>query len=108
MHSEGWTGLDRGKVPAPLHATILQICHNSKAAGDFGFVKILHLVKWQFWCPSLKKDTESYVASCPVCALAKTETHGITTTNGESPCTLEIIFYELYSRIIGEFREHVI
>uniref|UniRef100_A0A670ZKL6 Gypsy retrotransposon integrase-like protein 1 n=1 Tax=Pseudonaja textilis TaxID=8673 RepID=A0A670ZKL6_PSETE len=32
---------------------------------------MLHLVIQQFWWPSLKKDIETYVASCPVCASAK-------------------------------------
>lgn len=43
--------------------------HDSKT-GHFGFVKTLHLIKWQFWWPSLK-DIEAYVTSCPICAAAK-------------------------------------
>lgn len=50
---------------------VLRKSHDSKVAGHFGFVKTLHLVKRQFWWLSLKKDIESYVASCPVCASAK-------------------------------------
>lgn len=58
-------------VPASQWLMILGNCHDSKMAGHFGFMKMLQLVKRQFWWPSLKKDIESYVANCSVWASAK-------------------------------------
>lgn len=58
-------------VPESQRLLILEKSHDSKTTGHFGFVKTLHLIKCQFWCLSLKKDIQSYVASCPVCTLAK-------------------------------------
>lgn len=49
----------------------MQTCYDSKMAGHFGFVKTLHLIKRQFWWPSLKKYIESYITSCLVCTAAK-------------------------------------
>ncbi|XP_058041925.1 uncharacterized protein LOC131199783 [Ahaetulla prasina] len=65
-----WIGM-KLYVPLSLRETILQRCHDAKMAGHFGFVKTLHLLKRQFWWPSLKKDIQAYVASCPVCASSK-------------------------------------
>lgn len=59
-------------VPDSQWLMVLQKSHDSKVAGHFGFVKHhFGLVKHQFWWLSLKKDIESYVASCPTCASAK-------------------------------------
>lgn len=38
--------------------------------GHFGFVKTLHLIKRQFLWPKMKKDIETYVASCPICGFS--------------------------------------
>lgn len=65
-----WVG-EKLYVPAALRLKVMQAGHDSKTAGHLGFVKTLHFLKKQFWCPSLKKDTEGYVASCPKCAAAK-------------------------------------
>lgn len=32
-------------VPATLREGILQLCHDSKLSGDFGFLKTLHLLQ---------------------------------------------------------------
>lgn len=58
-------------VLASQRLKVTQLCHDTKQAGHFGFVKTLHLIKRQFWWPSLKKDIKSYVSNCPICALAK-------------------------------------
>lgn len=58
-------------VPLSLRSTVLHGSHDSKSAGHFSFVKTLQLIKQQFWWRCLKKDIKSYMASCPVCAVAK-------------------------------------
>lgn len=49
----------------------MKLCHDAKQGGHFRFVRTLHLIKRQFWWPSLKKEIESYVSSSPICASAK-------------------------------------
>lgn len=50
---------------------MLRRCHDVKPAGHFGFLKILHLTRHQFWWPQMCIEIESYVKSCLVCALTK-------------------------------------
>ncbi|KAK9395797.1 hypothetical protein NXF25_019158 [Crotalus adamanteus] len=68
-----WKG-DKMYVPDRLRRTVLLRCHDAKQAGHFGFLKTLHLVRWQFWWPRLKSDVEKYVKECHVCASAKPRT----------------------------------
>ncbi|KAK9395726.1 hypothetical protein NXF25_019087 [Crotalus adamanteus] len=68
-----WKG-DKMYVPDSLRKTVLQRCHDAKQAGHFGFLKTLHLLRWQFWWPRLKVDVEQYVRGCHVCASAKPRT----------------------------------
>lgn len=70
QESLAWVGA-KLYVPESQRLLILEKSHDSKATGHFGFVKTLHLIKCQFWWLSLKKDIQSYVASCPVCTSAK-------------------------------------
>ncbi|KAK9406808.1 hypothetical protein NXF25_005582 [Crotalus adamanteus] len=65
-----WHG-DRLYIPQRLRDRVYHRCHDSKLAGHFGFLKTLHLARWQFWWPSLRKDIESYVKGCHICAQAK-------------------------------------
>ncbi|KAK9395739.1 hypothetical protein NXF25_019100 [Crotalus adamanteus] len=59
-------------VPQIMRDKILKRCHDVKQAGHFGFVKTLHLARHQFWWPTLRRDVEEYVKSCPTCATCKT------------------------------------
>ncbi|KAK9395482.1 hypothetical protein NXF25_018843 [Crotalus adamanteus] len=68
-----WKG-DKMYVPDRLRRTVLLRCHDAKQASHFGFLKILHLVRRQFWWPRLKSDVEKYVKECHVCASAKPRT----------------------------------
>lgn len=61
-----WEG-NKIYVLASQRTMILQKSHYTKPARYFGFVKILHLIKRQFLWPKIKKDIETYVASCPIC-----------------------------------------
>lgn len=45
--------------------------HDAQTAGDFRFLKTLHLTNRQFWWLRMKKDLEDYVLSCPNCATIK-------------------------------------
>lgn len=58
-----WVGT-KLHVPKSQRLQIMNTCHDSKAAGHFRFVKTLHLIKRQFWWPSLQKDIESPVCIC--------------------------------------------
>ncbi|KAK9410979.1 hypothetical protein NXF25_002154 [Crotalus adamanteus] len=71
-HRDGlaWYGV-KLYVPLELRSKVLQRCHDAKLAGHFGFVKTLHLIRRQFWWPTLRKDVEHHVKSCPVCATCK-------------------------------------
>ncbi|KAK9400665.1 hypothetical protein NXF25_011379 [Crotalus adamanteus] len=65
-----WYG-DKLYIPQEVRNRVYHQCHDSKVAGHFGFVKTLHLARRQFWWPSLRKDIETYVKECKVCAQAK-------------------------------------
>ncbi|KAK9395375.1 hypothetical protein NXF25_018736 [Crotalus adamanteus] len=65
-----WKG-SRIYVPQSLRVEVLQRGHDVNVAGHYGFLKTLHLLKRQFWWPSMKKDVETYVRECSVCATTK-------------------------------------
>ncbi|XP_048338343.1 uncharacterized protein LOC125424948 [Sphaerodactylus townsendi] len=67
-------------VPPSLRKSVLLAGHDARQAGHFGFLKTLHLLCRQFWWRSMRKDIESYIKGCPVCAEAKSipgKPHGL-------------------------------
>lgn len=52
---------------------ILEKSHDSKTAGHFRFVKMLHLIKCQFWWLSLKKDSQKLRGYLPSLCFGQTE-----------------------------------
>lgn len=65
-----WRG-DWLYVPIVLRSKVLKHCHDVKTAGHFGFLKMLHLTRRQFWWPKMWTDIETYLRQCPVCAMSK-------------------------------------
>lgn len=61
-------------IPQALRSRVFQRCHDAKQPGHFGFLKILYLARRQFWWPRMRKDIETYVQGCPLCAAAKPHT----------------------------------
>lgn len=58
-------------VPASQRLKIMQMCHDAKKVGHFGFVRTLHLIKRQFWWPSLKKGRWKLCLQLSICASVK-------------------------------------
>ena len=54
-------------IPRQLVPSILQSEHDSQIAGHFGKDKTTELIRRNFWWPSMIKEIESYVKSCPNC-----------------------------------------
>lgn len=82
-------------IHASLRLQVLQRSHNSRLAGQFGFLKSLHLARRQFWWPKMKADVEDYVKSCttmkktlgkPLGSSSKWQTH--TSPERKLPLTL--------------------
>lgn len=65
-----WRG-NKLYVPESICQAILRCCHDNKTAGHFGFLKMFHLTRRQFWWPHMRRDVEAYVASCSTCAKTK-------------------------------------
>ncbi|XP_069495595.1 protocadherin-8-like [Ambystoma mexicanum] len=60
-------------IPTPsLQLEVLQMGHDSRAAGHRGVLSTLELIQRNFWWPNLKSDVRDYVAACSICAHAKT------------------------------------
>lgn len=68
--SLAWKG-SKLYVPENTRHNVLHRCHDTKAAGHFGFLKMFHLVRQQFWWPHMRRDIEAYVNSCSTCAKTK-------------------------------------
>lgn len=58
-------------IPLALQEKVLHRSHDVKQAGHFGFLKMLHYVKRQFWWPRMKASVEDYVKRCPICTTVK-------------------------------------
>ena len=58
-----------------LVPSILQSEHDSQIAGHFGMDKTTELIRWNFWWPSIIKEIEEDVKSCPDCQKNKVQRH---------------------------------
>uniref|UniRef100_A0A2D4L3V4 Gypsy retrotransposon integrase-like protein 1 n=1 Tax=Micrurus paraensis TaxID=1970185 RepID=A0A2D4L3V4_9SAUR len=65
-----WMG-DKLYVPFKCRPKVFTICHDTKRAGHFGFLKTLHLARYQFWWPNKRSDVEKYVQRCEICTKSK-------------------------------------
>lgn len=97
-----WVGV-KLYVPESQQVMAPQKCHDSKTVGYF--VKTLHLAKCQFWWQLLKKDIESYIASCPMCASAKRRP-GKTLGLLQPIATSQVSWKEMSMDFIVELREY--
>ena len=62
-------------IPRQLVPSILQSEHDSQIAGHFGMDKTTELIWWNVWWPSMIKEIEEYVKSCPDCQKNKAKCH---------------------------------
>ena len=62
-------------IPRQLVPSILQSEHDSQIAGHFGMDKTTELIRRNFWWPSMIKEIEEYVKSCPDCQKNKAKRH---------------------------------
>uniref|UniRef100_A0AAQ4Q5H4 Gypsy retrotransposon integrase-like protein 1 n=1 Tax=Gasterosteus aculeatus aculeatus TaxID=481459 RepID=A0AAQ4Q5H4_GASAC len=58
-------------VPEPLRSAVLQWAHASRIACHPGVARTMALLRRRFWWPAMGKDTQGFVAACPVCARNK-------------------------------------
>lgn len=67
--------LDRVAVPAvpSLRQKILHECHDTVTNAHLGPEKTLYAVCRRFWWPRMRKHTEVYVQTCPVCQRIKAD-----------------------------------
>ena len=59
-------------VPESVRPRVLQWGHSSNLTCHPGMNRTLSFLKQRFWWPSMKKDVDSFVAACTVCAQNKT------------------------------------
>ena len=62
---------NRTYVPQEVRSAVLEWAHSSSFACNPGVRRTLALLCRKFWWKTIHKDTEEFVASCPVCARAK-------------------------------------
>ena len=62
-------------IPRQLVPSILQSEHDSQIAGHFAMDKTTELIRRNFWWPSMIKEIEEYVKSCPDCQKNKAKHH---------------------------------
>ena len=58
-------------VPAIMTLNILRLCHDTVLIGHPGMRKTFCILSQTYWWPSMRKDCNSYVKSCTICARAK-------------------------------------
>ena len=58
-------------VPAPVRSRVLQWGHASNLTCHPGMDRTFLFLKQRFWWPSMRKDVDSFVAACSVCARNK-------------------------------------
>ncbi|ETN72937.1 hypothetical protein NECAME_18601, partial [Necator americanus] len=68
---------DRVYVPAysPLILRLLQLNHDSPAAGHPGRSKTIELLQRQYYWPNMRKDVERYIRNCHACQRSRTSRH---------------------------------
>ena len=54
-------------VPKNLRTHVLHAMHDDASAGHMGFAKTYHRILCRFYWPSMRRNTEKYVASCDKC-----------------------------------------
>ena len=59
-------------VPEPVRSRVLQWGHSSNLTCHPGMKRTLYFLKQRFWWPTMRRDIDSFVAACPVCAQNKT------------------------------------
>ena len=62
---------NRTYVPQEVRSAVLEWAHSSSFACHPGVKRTLALLYRKFWWKSIRRDTEEFVSSCPVCARAK-------------------------------------
>ena len=60
-------------VPQSLRQAVLKECHDVPSVGHVGMRRTLELVDRQFHWRGLRSDTISYVKTCPVCQVMKSD-----------------------------------
>ena len=63
---------NRTFVPQETRTAVLEWAHASPFACHPGVRRTLALIFRRFWWRTVRKDTEQFIAACPVCARAKT------------------------------------
>lgn len=58
-------------IPEKLRKSVLEECHDSVNAGNFGIRKTLFRLKQKYYWPNMLRDTKDYVNSCDTCAKVK-------------------------------------
>ena len=59
-------------VPASLRTTICKSIHDDTLAGHLGFKKSFDTLRLHYYWPTMHKDLESYIETCPDCQMRKT------------------------------------
>jgi len=62
-------------VPKSLRTRVLELHHDSVAAGHFGINKTVELISRNFWWPKFHMDVKSFVKSCETCCRSKIPRH---------------------------------
>jgi len=62
-----WLGKEKRERAGTGHV----VCASALTAGHPGHSKTIELIQWDFWWPSLAKDTQVYVDGCPTCQKTK-------------------------------------
>lgn len=58
-------------VPSSVRSQVLQWVHTARFFCHPGVNRTLHLLKRQFWWPSMDSDARNYVLACSICARGK-------------------------------------
>ena len=61
--------------PAEVISDVISRHHNDFLASHFGINKTKELVGQKYYCPSLRKDIETYVRGCNICLALKAIRH---------------------------------
>ena len=54
-------------IPQALQDSVLQSCHDDRAAGHLGFDRTYHRVAERFYWKHMYRDIRRYVAACDIC-----------------------------------------
>jgi len=62
-------------VPKSLRTRVLELHHDSVAAGHFGVNKTTELISRNFWWPKFHADVKNFVKTCEICCKSKVPKH---------------------------------